>query len=272
VLFEITADSLLVNDALTLLVRAAQCKQVALSSAPPDEFVGRGTFLGVDMKPLADERRLVSRVLRHWRQRARDGRRYPSVYEIDPWLVGNDWESCSLIKLDPSGAAYFLTVGSALAPDDTATLESNPIASCPPNTVLAAALNHLPRCVAGEETVSIEGTASHKGTSVLFRAVLLPLSEDGAHPDGVFGAANYRAMVSGDEITLRTRSKVRMLDVSVGQLWEVFDATIGWQRMVVLSVEGEQAKLMSKQNYVRHAYPINDMTTQYERFRFVGQR
>ena len=220
------------------------------------------------MKAQADERRLVSRVLRHWRERARQGRPYPSAYEIDPWLVGDDWESCFLVKRAPDGEYIFLAVGSALS-STAATLGLSPVSKCPPNTVLAAALKHLPRCVAGE-TISIEGTASHNGTPVLFRAVLAPIAEDGTNPDGAFGAVNYRAMVPSDEKSLRTRSEIKELEVSVGQLWEVFDATMGWQRMAVLSIEGEQAKLMNKQNFLRRTFPISDMTTHSEKFRFVG--
>ena len=86
----------------------------------------------------------------------------------------------------------------------------------------------------------------------------------------MFGAVNYRAVKPGEEMSLRTRREIKALDVSAGQLWDVFDATMGWQSMVVLSVEGEQARLMSKENYLRHLYPIEDMTTQSQKFRFVG--
>jgi hypothetical protein len=220
------------------------------------------------MKALADERRLVSRVLRHWRERARQGRPYPNALEIDPWLVGDDWESCFLVKRDQGEEYTFLAVGSALS-SKGASLELSPVSKCPPDTVLAATLKHLSRCVAGE-TISIESTASHNGTPVLFRAVLAPVAEDGMHPDGAFGAVNYRAMVPGDDKSLRTRNEVRELEVRVGQLWEVFDAALGWQRMAVLSIEGEQVKLMNKQNFLRRMYPITDMTTHSEKFRFVG--
>jgi hypothetical protein len=164
----------------------------------------------------SDERRLVSRVLRHWREMAA-GRRFPSTVEVDPWLVGNDWESCFVIRLGQEREATFLMVGATLLPDAGAALEYRPIIMCPPNAVLATTLKHLARCITDEAPLSIEGTTSHCGASVLFRAVLLPLAADGIHIDGMFGAVNYRAMKPGEEMTVRTRSEVRTLDVSVGE-------------------------------------------------------
>lgn len=216
-----------------------------------------------------DERRLVSRVLRHWREMA-TGRRFPSTVEIDPWIVGNDWEYCFVIRLRQEQQATFLMVGAALLPDAGTALEYKPIVMCPPNTVLATVLKHLPRCIADAAPLSIEGPTQHCGASVLFRAVLLPLADDGSHIDGMFGAVNYRAMKPGEEMAVRTRSEIRTLDVSVGQLWDVFDATVGWESMVVLSVEGDQVRLMSKQNYLRHVYSIQDMTMHSGKFRFAG--
>ena len=37
-----------------------------------------------------------------------------------------------------------------------------------------------------------EGVGTHVGTAVLYRSILLPLSEDGRRIDGVLGAANCR--------------------------------------------------------------------------------
>jgi hypothetical protein len=157
-------------------------------------------------KDLSDERRLVSRVLRHWRELA-SGRRFPSVSQIGPWLVGDDWKFCFLIKLDRGKGPTFLTVGPALV-TDVAALEMKPIVMCPSDTVLNGTLKYLPRCIANGP-LSIDGAATHVGAPVLFRAVLLPLAEDGKHPDGTFGAVNYRPLLPGDQ-TARP-SQVRML-------------------------------------------------------------
>jgi hypothetical protein len=40
----------------------------------------------------------------------------------------------------------------------------------------------------------IEGVATHRSIGILYRGVLLPLSEDGVGIDGVLGATNYRPL------------------------------------------------------------------------------
>jgi len=43
-------------------------------------------------------------------------------------------------------------------------------------------------------------------------------------------------------MTVRARSDVRTLDVSVGQLWDVFDATVGWESMDVVSISIDERR------------------------------
>jgi len=141
---------------------------------------------------LFDERRLVSRVLRHWQEMAL-GRDLPSRDNIDPWLIGDDWSYCTLVSLNgDDDAPSFLMVGSNLSPVHQPTLDFRAIAECPDGTILAAMLLHRSRCIAERGPLSVAGGALHFGAPVLFRAVLLPLSSDGSQIDGIFGAANFR--------------------------------------------------------------------------------
>ena len=57
---------------------------------------------------MEDERRLVGRVLRHWTEMVHEGR-FPRLDEIDPWMLGEDWENCLLIAsaLNPSRLSDF---------------------------------------------------------------------------------------------------------------------------------------------------------------------
>jgi len=47
---------------------------------------------------MREERRLVWRVLRHWKEIA-DGVRFPRRDEIDPWLQGEDGANCLLVAV-----------------------------------------------------------------------------------------------------------------------------------------------------------------------------
>jgi hypothetical protein len=148
---------------------------------------------------LFDERRLVSRVLRHWEEMA-VGRNLPSLDNIDPWLVGDDWSYCMLVSLDAAlPSSIFLTVGANLLPAGRPSLNSRPISECPSNTILAVMVAALDRVISSSEPCYIESTASRLDIPAKFRAILLPLSNDGARIDAVFGAANFRALSAHEQ-------------------------------------------------------------------------
>ena len=64
---------------------------------------------------MKEERRLVWRVLRHWKEIA-DGGRFPRRVEIDPWLSGEDGANCLLVAVEWSiELSHFVVVGVNLA-------------------------------------------------------------------------------------------------------------------------------------------------------------
>jgi hypothetical protein len=151
---------------------------------------------------LFDERRLVSRVLRHWQEMA-IGRNLPSKDNIDPWLVGDDWSYCTLLTLNAVlPKSIFLTVGSNLLPAGTPSLNSRPISECPAGTILAAMLAELDRSISTSRPLCIESRALHLESPVIFRAILLPLSNDGSQIDSIFGAANFRPLAPNEHVGL----------------------------------------------------------------------
>src|SRR4029077_20830636 len=87
---------------------------------------------------LFDERRLTSRVLRHWEEMA-IGRRLPSRESIDPWLIGDDWSHCFLVSLDSDlQNSMFLAVGNDLLPSPETALDFKPVSEWPRGTLIAA--------------------------------------------------------------------------------------------------------------------------------------
>src|SRR5215470_11722593 len=138
------------------------------------------------------ERRLVERVLRHWKKVAA-GQRFPRLNEIDPWMVGDDWANCVVIAVQsPVELSYFVAAGKNLA-----------VALCTRDTLAGLLLSHLPPVLSARRCLIIEGDATLRGVPILYRAALLPLSEDGVAIDHVLGAANHRA-IRADEAS-RTR-------------------------------------------------------------------
>jgi hypothetical protein len=150
------------------------------------------------MGPLLDERRVVSRILMHWMELAGE-KRIPCRSDIDHFLIADDWPHCLMLDIDSVIArSRFVLVGEELRPAGE-TMEGRPISDCPRDTLLSAAISHLDRVVETRLPVTRGGPATHLGVPILYRSVLLPLSEDGQRIDRVFGAANCREISVNQE-------------------------------------------------------------------------
>lgn len=137
-----------------------------------------------------NERRLVERVLRHW-TKAAEGKRFPRLNEIDPWMVGDDWANCVVIAVQsPVQLSHFVAAGKNLA-----------VALCARDTLAGLLLTHLPPVLSARRCLIIEGAATLRGVPILYRAALLPLSDDGTTIDHVLGAANHRRLLPGERAT-----------------------------------------------------------------------
>jgi hypothetical protein len=146
--------------------------------------------------PLPNERRLVERVLHHW-TKAAAGKRFPRLNEIDAWVVGNDWANCLVISVQsPVELSHFVVAGERLA-----------VALCARDTLAGLLLSHLPPVLSARRCLIVEGVATLRGVPILYRAALLPLSDDGIAIDHVLGAANYRTLVAGEPTTTRVVRK-----------------------------------------------------------------
>jgi hypothetical protein len=222
-------------------------------------------------KDLQSQRRLVSRMLKHWDDRTGE-RRFPNKTEINEQVAGADWAHCALIALGSDlEQSQFLSVGPKLLDAPGPPLEGQPIGACPHSSLLHALLGYLPRCIESVGPLAVSGSAQHGGYDILYRAILLPLSEDGATIDAILIAANYRDLRPGEDKQLRTRREVVVLSIKKGQIWEVFDALLGaWDKKVVLAMENGKATLRSKSNFQKSVHSVSDMTSRLERYRFIA--
>jgi hypothetical protein len=130
-----------------------------------------------------EERRLVWRVHRHWREITCGGR-FPRRDEIEFWIQREDGANCLLIAAEsPIELSHFVVVGVNLA-----------IALSPSDTLAGLLLSQVPRVVSARHGLMIDGGATLRGGGIIYRAVLLPLSQNGATIDHVLGAASYRSL------------------------------------------------------------------------------
>ncbi len=138
------------------------------------------------------EMRLTMRVLGHWRDLAH-ARGFPRRGDIDPEVIGRDWQSCLMIEIDPVyERSRFLFVGDTLRAPPDVNFDGRTLAQCEKNTILYSATQYIARVINRRVPISVGGTSTHLGVPILFRSVLMPLSEDGNTIDALLGAANFR--------------------------------------------------------------------------------
>jgi hypothetical protein len=221
---------------------------------------------------LLNERRLVTRVLHHWHETAM-GQRFPHAGQIDPWLVGDDWANCALVQLAPKiDQSRFVVVGGNLLPQRQVLLDGHLVSSCSHGSVLGVMMKYLPRFQPNGGPLRVSGAAQHCGNAVLFRGVLLPLSDDAVHIDHVLAAASFRDLRRGEDKELKTRLEVAILKVEKGQIWEVFNPLWGgWARAVVSSIDEEKSQAALRHQTTRQTMlaSLSDMTEHTERYRFL---
>jgi len=120
---------------------------------------------------------------------AREGR-FPRRDQIEPSVLGADWANCLVITAQsPVERSYFVEVGENLS-----------FAHCPNDNLAGVLLARLPLVLSERRCLMIEGRATLRGSGVLYRSALFPLSQDGVAIDHVLGAANHRLLRENEEL------------------------------------------------------------------------
>lgn len=137
------------------------------------------------------ERRLTARIEKEWRRCSAAS--YPRRSDIDRTKFGNDWDFCFIVDLsDSTMDSRFSYVGAALKEPGSPIMERQRIRECLEGSVLALAAKEIEKVKELKRSVEKSGRAVHEDTEILYRAILLPLSENGLAIDGVLGAIGYR--------------------------------------------------------------------------------
>jgi hypothetical protein len=144
-----------------------------------------------------EDRRLVSRVL-HRVTSGSVGCHVPRLNDLDPWFIGDDWVNCALVRVRrPYRYSEFMVVGDKLSPPET-LLDGEPIWKCPATTLLGLTLAYLEQAVEERSLLLIEGTAIHLHEPILYRGLMVPLSEDHIDIGALLITANSRRVGDGE--------------------------------------------------------------------------
>jgi len=146
-----------------------------------------------DALPKGLERRLVLRLLSYWRDMCGE-RRYPSFADVDPAAIPDMWEWAFVIEVvghepDP----VLRHVGGALADFVHQPLVGLKLSAVPRETLVSYAMSYVQAVIAKGVPISRGGEyVRDGGVRVLYRSIVLPMSDDGATISGLLGAANCR--------------------------------------------------------------------------------
>lgn len=151
-----------------------------------------------DEMPPGIERRFVLRLLGHWRNLCGD-RRFPSFSDLDPTEIPDMWQNSFVLELPGDQAQpVFRAMGDALAENSGQSLVGHPVADAHKDTLAGVAVVYIDEVLAKAVPVSRGGEFTKEdGTKVLYRSILLPMSDDGETISGILGAANCRDVVVG---------------------------------------------------------------------------
>jgi hypothetical protein len=143
------------------------------------------------------ERRLVLRLLGHWRDLA-DDRAMPRVSDVDGAAIPELWPYCFM--LDVRGAEpVFTYVGEFHVASVGRDPTGQPLSSVPPETLLSQGLSYYPRVLARAIPITLGGQfVNREGRTVLYRSIIMPLGEGEGPVPSLLGGANCRE-VAADE-------------------------------------------------------------------------
>ena len=137
-----------------------------------------------------EERRAILRIHAVWQRLATRG--LPSRSSLDPKEFGGDWSGCLIVPI----------VGDKGQPRGFSEKDFDP--NIPQQrlacTLLSLAQHRISRVLATGQAVGYGGTASHDANDILYWIVLLPLSEDGVHIDGLLVGVTYREVPPASEL------------------------------------------------------------------------
>lgn len=149
-----------------------------------------------DELPKGMERRLVLRLLSYWRELCGE-QEFASFADVDPANIPDMWDNC--LVLDVTGHQenpVFRSIGLELATLVDVDLIDRHVTEAPQNTLVSVAVAYAGEVLRKQVPISRGGEFfKPDGIRVLYRSILLPMSDDGETVSGLFGAANCREVI-----------------------------------------------------------------------------
>jgi hypothetical protein len=146
-------------------------------------------------RPAGIERRLVLSLLTYWRGLIGEAD-FPSFADLDPAAIPDMWPHCFVLDVTEYPEDPIVRVAQPSIMDDAGSVIGKHISALPRATLLGQAVSFTDEALRKCVPVSRGGDfVRQDGARVLYRSILLPMSDDGVTICGLFGAANSRTVM-----------------------------------------------------------------------------
>lgn len=148
--------------------------------------------------PQGMERRMVLRLLAQWRAWQGDDA-FPSFAAVAPETISEMWGYCFVLDfLGHENDPVVRMIGESLSEYLPREIANCRLSEVPANTLLEHAASYYQEVLDRRVPISRGGEfRKYDGKKVLYRSIVLPMSDDGHRISGLLGAANCRE-VAGD--------------------------------------------------------------------------
>jgi hypothetical protein len=134
---------------------------------------------------------LVLRLLEHWRDLSGD-RDMPAVADISGAQMSDMWDYCFLLDLR-DGSPRFLHFGAWHAEFYGKDMAGASLADLTKDTLAERSARYLDEVLARRVPITYGAEAVEPGgRKILYRSILMPLSEDGGKITGILGGSNCK--------------------------------------------------------------------------------
>jgi len=155
-----------------------------------------------------DERRMQVRAYNHWAGLLED-RNFPAIDDLEPDNLPDFGPYSVLLDftagIDNPGIAY---LGGQLAHEcDISVTELKTLADVPSRSLLSRITDHYMQILANQAPIGFEAEfVNQRGSTILYRGILLPFSSDDEAIDFIYGVINWKELAdqrTSDELLLQ---------------------------------------------------------------------
>lgn len=155
-----------------------------------------------------DERRMQVRAYNHWASLLED-RNFPPIDALEPTQLPDFGPYSVLLDftagIENPGVTY---LGDKLAAEcDVLVSELQTLADVPPRSLLSRITDHYMQILANQAPIGFEAEfVNQRGSTILYRGILLPFSADDEKIDFIYGVINWKELAdqhTSDELLLQ---------------------------------------------------------------------